>query len=160
MLAIATSVAEPPDRRLPVEGEAAWDPADPLFLQWGSGDALATDTSTFRRGVSLVDADGAEVDAWIVDAREGRVLLRPKGGLAADATYTWRVDDFGDAEPHEARVPSFQLPGTWSFRTAPDGGTPPADAAECADQADRIEAIEVCGDQARWDHDCDTGDSG
>ena len=52
-LALVATSPGPPDLRLPNDGEEAWDPGLPLFLDWSGGPRLPVNDPQFQAGFSL-----------------------------------------------------------------------------------------------------------
>ncbi|MFZ5477797.1 MAG: hypothetical protein ACOZNI_13560 [Myxococcota bacterium] len=150
--AVATSIDEPPDVRLPCDGEPAWDPSVAMVLRWGWG-TVPIDAPALRNGVRLTTETGEEVPLIFAQVESGLVALCPERGFVAGAAYVWEVDGFGRSRSNEPVVPWFEADGRWTFRVAEADAAPAADADACAA---RVPALPEWGDPCNPD----TGDSG
>ncbi|MCB9744821.1 MAG: hypothetical protein H6740_19675, partial [Alphaproteobacteria bacterium] len=131
-LALVATSPGPPDLRLPNDGEEAWDPGLPLFLDWSGGPRLPVNDPQFQAGFSLRGDDGHAPELAFGAYHFNGVLICPIGGLHPSTRYTWTAGPWEQDSLNRATIPPFAQAGTWSFTTAAEAELSPArSAAEC-----------------------------
>ncbi len=152
-VATAPPETSPPDHRYPCDGEPAWDPSTPLYIQFADEDFIPVDTPAFRSNIRLYKADGGTVEVFYGEAGSGGAVICPKGGLDPGEDYVWHVgSDFSTDSHNTLKIYDFGRPGTWAFTTDDNADNAPINsAAACWVHADVYSALS-CDD--------DTGDSG
>lgn len=154
-LAAACTGSPEDDVRRPCPDDPAWDPNFPVALRWGNAGEVELNEHVARR-LSLVDADGGEVEAFPF-AFPGGLGLCVLGGLTPDHDFTWNVTDGAEPRIQEVDTVATLRAGTWAFHTAAEGSVAAARTVE--------DCVNVATAEPIYDEQCaeflpDTGDSG
>ncbi|MSQ00645.1 MAG: hypothetical protein EXR71_01985 [Myxococcales bacterium] len=115
LAAACTGVPEENVRR-PCPDDPAWDPNLSVALRWGDSGEVELNEHLAQR-LSLVDADGGEVEAFPF-AFPGGLGLCVLGGLPPGRDFSWTVTEGAEPRIQEVDAVATLRPGPWGFHTA------------------------------------------
>ncbi len=133
VLGVVGTDAGTEDWRYPCDNQTDWDPAEPVYIHFGTQPYLDIGTPGLLHGIRLLDPEGSELQLALASHDRGLVTVCPVGGLAPETTYTWRIGPFHESTNH-INPPHWSGETESEFTTGPGWPDAPIEtAAGCAE---------------------------